>query len=229
MDSYAITPDTATVTVSPTAPSYLRKSYGSVSVGMSDRLAIVVVNFQYGFTDPEAPLGGSPHVASAVQKTAQLLRVAREYGLPVCTPYTAYANSHAMPHWKVLAFRTELMRETRATQLDERIADPTDFSFEKWGASAFFQSPLSSYLATQRVDTVAICGCTTSGCVRATVVDAFQYGFQTLLVTDGCGDQDLQPHADTLRDVGLRYADLISVDDLIEIIRQREGGEAPIL
>jgi maleamate amidohydrolase len=72
----------------------------------------------------------------------------------------------------------------------------------------FFQTPLIAFLVKQNVDTVIVTGCTTSGCVRATVVDAFSYGFRVLVAEECCGDAEEGPHRDALRDVGRRYADV---------------------
>ncbi|MBT6274970.1 MAG: isochorismatase family protein [Chromatiales bacterium] len=117
----------------------------------------------------------------------------------------------------------DLIRDTDAVKLDPRIVDHEyDFTFEKFGASAFFQTPLSNYLVKQRIDTVAVTGCVTSGCVRASVVDSFQYGFRTPLVDDCSSDNDPQPHADTLRDVGRRYADIVTSDDVISHIMSNQ-------
>ena len=66
--------------------------------------------------------------------------------------------------------------------------------------------------------------CVTSGCVRASVVDAFQFGFRALLVEDCCGDQEEGPHNDTLRDVGRRYADIVSSDEVIERLKLNSRG-----
>ena len=68
-----------------------------------------------------------------------------------------------------------------------------------------------------------VTGCVTSGCVRASVVDSFQYGFRTILVEDCCGDQELQPHLDTLRDVGRHYADIRSADEVIRYIMANQA------
>ena len=195
---------------------YDQKGYGEQSIGFGDSLAILVVDFQLAFTDSRFQLGGGPMTDAAVQKTSQVLAIAREKGIPVASCYVAYPDPGAAPYWKVPAVPRDLIRDTDAVSLDPRIADSQyDFTFEKFGASAFFQTPLSNYLVKKRIDTVAVTGCVTSGCVRASVVDSFQYGFRTMIVDDCCSDNDLQPHADTLRDVGRRYADVIQSDDLI--------------
>jgi maleamate amidohydrolase len=92
--------------------------------------------------------------------------------------------------------------------MDPLIYDAGDFTYCKNAPSMFFQTPLITFLVRERVDTVIVTGCTTSGCVRATVVDAFSYGFRVQVVEDCCGDAEQGPHEDTLRDVGRRYADI---------------------
>ena len=199
--------------------TYDQKGYGEQEIGFGQSLAILVVDFQLGFTESRFQLGGGPMVDGAVENTARVLKIARERNIPVASCYVAYPSEDAAPYWKVPAVPRDLRRNTDAVLLDERIADlDYDFTFEKFGASAFFQTPLSNYLVKHKIDTVAITGCVTSGCVRASAVDSFQYGFRTMLVDDCCSDNDPQPHADTLRDVGRRYADIVQSDDVINYI-----------
>jgi maleamate amidohydrolase len=76
----------------------------------------------------------------------------------------------------------------------------------------FFQTPLITFLVKQGIDTVIVTGCTTSGCVRATVVDAFSYGFRVLVPEECVGDPDERQHRSNLEDVGRRYADVMTAD-----------------
>ena len=206
---------------------YSEKSYGEIEVGFGDRIGILVVDFQLGFTDARFRMGGSGHIERAVTNTARLLEAARACKAPVANCYMAYGNEVKCPHWKVGAVKRELRRGGEAVELDPRISDHSyDLVFEKWGASAFFMTPLSSFFTRHKVDTVAVTGCVTSGCVRASVVDAFQFGFRALLVEDCCGDQEEGPHNDTLRDVGRRYADIVSSDEVIERLKLNGRGDA---
>ena len=199
---------------------YQERSYGEIEVGFGEKIGILVVDFQLGFTDARFRMGGSEHIERAVTNTMRVLEAARAGKAPVANCYMAYGNEEKCPHWKVGAVKRELRRGDEAVELDPRIADHSyDYIFEKWGASAFFMTPLSSFFTRQKVDTVAVTGCVTSGCVRASAVDAFQFGFRTMLVEDCCGDQEEGPHNDTLRDVGRRYADIVNSD---EVIRQLE-------
>ncbi|EOD26253.1 hypothetical protein EMIHUDRAFT_457374 [Emiliania huxleyi CCMP1516] len=185
------------------ADAYADRSYGSDPVGFGQTLGIIVVDFQKAFTRPGGALAGSPHIEAAVEATQRLLTHARAAGVRVAVSYVAYATLDAMPHWKVRAVKTDLFRGMPGTELDPRITagGQSDYAFDKWGASSFFQTPLAAYFTRHGVDTVAVCGCTTSGCVRATVVDAFQFGFRTLLVADGCGGAEMRPRCGRYRAV----------------------------
>jgi maleamate amidohydrolase len=114
-----------------------------------------------------------------------------------------------MPHWKVRAVREEFFHGHPCTAMDPRIDHPDHFTFTKTSASMFFQTALITWLVRQAIDTVIVTGCTTSGCVRATVVDAFSHGLRVLVAADCCGDADEQQHRSNLDDVGRRYADIV--------------------
>jgi maleamate amidohydrolase len=89
----------------------------------------------------------------------------------------------------------------------------------KTQASAFFGTDLTAYLIYRRVDTLVIAGCTTSGCVRASVVDAVSYNFRTIVVAECVGDRAEGPHQANLFDIGQKYADLVSADEAIARLR----------
>jgi maleamate amidohydrolase len=94
----------------------------------------------------------------------------------------------------------------------------------KHNASAFFGTELAGWLAGRRIDTLLVSGCTTSGCVRATVVDSCSHNFRTIVVTDCVGDRALGPHEANLFDMGQKYADLMNLSE-IEIELTRNTGE----
>src|SRR3546814_662229 len=203
---------------------YAEKGYGAREIGFGERLGLLVVDFQRGFTDPEYRMGGSPHIEQAVENTAKLLQVARAQGVPVASCYIVCPKQGAIPFWKVQAVTEDLLEGSDAVALDPRILDAAhDYVFAKSGASAFFMTPLSAYMTRKRVDTIAVTGCVTSGCVRASVVDSFQFGFRTMLVADCSGDMEEGPHNDALRDVGRRYADIVTSDAVVRHIMSNEG------
>ena len=80
--------------------------------------------------------------------------------------------------------------------------------------------PLTTFLNKSRVDTVFVTGVSTSGCVRATIIDSFSHGYRTMVPEECCGDMAEGPHRDNLRDVGRRYADVITLQESLEYFRR---------
>jgi len=187
---------------------YVEVGYSSGGIGLGERAAVLVVDWQLAFTDPRFELGGLARLHAARDHTAEFLVHARRAGLPVAACYTAYCSDKDMPPWKVAAVRREFFYGHECTKMDPKIHHPDDFTYCKNAPSMFFQTPLITWIVKQRIDTVFVTGCTTSGCVRATIVDAFSYGLKVQVVADCCGDAEAGPHDDTLRDVGRRYADI---------------------
>lgn len=204
---------------------YSEASYGARRVGWGRKPAVLVVDFQLAFTDPKYPLGRSPHIHAAVERTAELLKVARACGVPVAACYTAYHSERDIPFWKIDALYDHFWYGHPATAMDERIADPDrDYIFCKSAPSIFFQTPVTTFLAKQGVDTVVLTGCTTSGCVRASAIDSFSYGYRTIVAEDCSGDIEEGPHRDNLRDIGRRYVDVLpsaEVTEAFEAFRRR--------
>ena len=204
--------------------TYHEKSYDSGLIGYGDKPGIVVVDFQTAFTEAQYPLGGSSLIDRAVDNSARLLEVARRCEIPVANCYTAYKSADDMPYWKVKAVRDDLIHGHPSTELDDRIYDPDyDVKICKTGPSIFFQTAVVPFFVRQKIDTVIVLGCVTSGCVRASVIDSFQFGYRTIVPEDGVGDHDERPHHDNLRDVGRRYADITDTDSVIEWIEAWRG------
>ena len=154
--------------------------------------------------------------------TATLLAVARAKGVPVAKCYTAYGSERDMPRWKVADVHDHFFYGDPSNAPDPRVHDPDyDFTFCKNAPSMFFHTPLITFLAKQQVDTTIVTGCTTSGCVRATVVDAFSYGFRVIVPVECVGDADEGPHRQNLEDVGRRYADVVPMADVISYLERR--------
>jgi maleamate amidohydrolase len=199
--------------------AYANVGYGSFDIGVGARPAVLVVDLQVAFTDPQYPLGGLPMIHRATERTAALLEVARSRGIPIAACYTAYGSERDMPLWKVKAVREDFFYGHPCTAMDPRIDHPSQFQYCKTGPSMFFQTPLITFLVRQNVDTVIVTGCTTSGCVRATIVDAFSLGYRVQVAEDCCGDAEEGPHRDALRDVGRRYADVTDAARMMEYLR----------
>ena len=208
--------------------SYEERGYGQNPVGFGDKPGIVVVDFQRAFTDPAFSTGGAPLVRRAVENTARLLKVARAARVPVAACYMGYHSERDAPPWKVAGI-ADLRDGQPGVELDPLISDPSyDYVLRKGAPSIFFNTPAAAFFAKNRVDTIIVTGCITSGCVRASVVDSFSLGFRTIVPEDCVGDHELAPHRDNLRDVERRYADVTSCDEVIRQIEAWRGRNVKI-
>jgi nicotinamidase-related amidase len=194
---------------------YSRSGIGT-RVGVGDRPAVLVVDLQYGFTDPATPLGGDLDDVCAA--TSELLAIARSNGFPVAFTAVAFHETQLeSTTWlrKMPGLRS-LISGTRECDIDARVGPVADEPvFEKQAASAFFGTSLVSYLVGAGVDTVVVAGCVTSGCVRASVVDAISWGFRTIVAEECVGDRAAGPHAWNMFDMDSKYADVQPLEDVI--------------
>jgi maleamate amidohydrolase len=185
------------------------------SAGMGARPALVIVDFVVGFADP-AHFGGG-NIGPAIAETVRLLAFARQRHWPIAHTRVVYADDGSDAG--VFTLKAPSLRKlTETSPLSQIVPEltplPGELVIRKQGASAFFDTNLAGWLAFRRVDTVVVTGCTTSGCVRATVVDAMQNNFRTVCVTDCVGDRALAPHEANLFDMGQKYADLMTRAEL---------------
>jgi maleamate amidohydrolase len=204
---------------------YARRSYGEIGVGFGRKPGIVVVDFMLAFTDPAYPLGGAPLVLRAFENTRKLLEVARRHDVPVATCNTAYMNEREMPYWKITAVRETFRHDHPSAAIDPRIYDPSyDLAVCKKGPSIFFQTGVADYFAKERVDTVIVTGCNTSGCIRASAIDSFSHRYRTIVPEDCVGDIEEQPHRDNLRDIGRRYVDVSDLKTVLGWLEEWRKG-----
>ncbi len=197
---------------------YAQRGYGARPIGFGRKPGIVVVDFQTAFTDPAAPMGGAEMVDAACARTADLVKVAKAAGVPVIACVVAFDSPAAVPHWKVAPVH-DLIVGSPGTALDPRIeAAGPDVVLAKTAPSIFFATPAGAILTREGVDTVIVTGCITSGCIRASVIDAFSLGFRVQVPEDCVGDHDRAAHVQNLTDVGRRYADVIDADAAIAAI-----------
>ena len=200
--------------------------YGRGTVEPGDRPAILVVDYQKAFTTDGLGMGGSPLIERGVVNTARLLPVARATGVPVFQFHVSFgAAEGGLGLWsRKVPKLAEITAGSPWVEIDERLADPSDSVIAKKWPSVFAGTPLTGLLGAQRIDTVIVTGCTTSGCVRATVVDAFSNGFLTLVPEDAVGDQAQGPHDANLLDCQRRYAEVTTTDACIEYLRRRAAA-----
>jgi maleamate amidohydrolase len=192
------------------------------SSGFGARPAIIVVDFINGFTDPASALGSE--LTSQLEATKTLLDHARTKGIPIVFTTVIYEPHYRdggyfikkIPALKLLTADSEWVNVDGKLERDEK-SEPL---IVKKFASSFFGTYLHSYLTSERVDTVIITGCTTSGCVRATAVDALQYGFRVVVPEECVGDRSIEAHKANLYDIQTKYGDVTSLEMVIDYINQ---------
>lgn len=180
------------------------------------RPAIVIVDFSYGFTDTAYPTAADMSVEIA--RTRRLAEVARARGFPIIYTTIAYQpwEIEILPWLRKATGMKALLAGSRLVEIDVATGvEPGDPVIVKHGASAFHGTNLAAMLTAQGVDTVIVTGATTSGCVRATVVDAVQSGFIVLVPRDCCADRASDPHEASLYDIAQKYGDVTDAADLI--------------
>ena len=194
------------------------------SVTMGSRPAVLVVDFSCGFTDPECTLGAD--MTEQVEATKRLLDVARAKGLPVVFTtigYEASLKDGGLWLQKVPALG-DLQVGGHWVEIDPRLEPREDETIVlKKGASGFFGTNLASILISQGVDSVILCGATTSGCIRATAVDLLQYGYPTLVPRECVADRAQAPHEANLFDINAKYADVVSVEEALDYVESVPG------
>jgi nicotinamidase-related amidase len=189
-------------------------------LGLGRRPAVMVVDFIEGFTNPKSPLSGSWD--REIKHTSELLACAREAGVPAIFSIVEFNPSDLAT--SLLYAKTPrigiLLKGSEWTAVDRRLAPATgDLIVSKKHGSAFFGTSLASQLQLMNVDTLLICGCVTSGCVRATAVDASQCGFRPAVVGEAVGDRSPLAHEANLIDIDQRYGDVIGLQSALDYLR----------
>ena len=200
---------------------YQRQGLGGTS-GIGQRCGLVLVDFVNGFVDVDQ-LGG-PHVEQAALHSEGLLAFFRLQQLPVVHTRVVFADDGS--NHNVFALRVKplqkLTEEAAGSQIVTGLTPAVgEWVIRKQSASAFFATGLADWLHLRGVDTVVIAGCTTSGCVRASAVDAMQHNFRTVVISDCVGDRALAPHEANLFDLQQKYADVMTRDQFIAQMQQR--------
>ncbi len=185
--------------------------------GFGERPALVVVDVNRGFTDPSSPLVCD--LDECVAAIARLLGAFRRAGLPVVYTtvcYDAFGRKAAAVFIEKVPALLVLEPGSEWVEIDPRIA-PAEGEpvLSKYFASAFFGTTLASLFASAGCDTVVVVGASTSGCVRATAVDALQHGYRVVVPREAVGDRDPAAHEANLSDIDTKYGDVVSVEDVL--------------
>jgi nicotinamidase-related amidase len=204
------------------------EGFGQRAGGVGRRPALVIVDINNGFTDPASPLVCDlDETVEAIQK---LLDAARRAELPVVYTTVSYGEGDKVTAKafidKVPVLLT-LEAGTSWVEIDDRIAPrPNEPVLNKLFASAFFGTALGSMLASHGCDSVIVTGASTSGCVRATVVDALQYGYRPIVAREAVGDRNPAAHDAALYDIDLKYGDVVSLDECLTALEELAATHA---
>lgn len=188
--------------------------------GFGDHPCILVIDLQYGMTDPECPLG-SAELDEPIEVTRRVLASAREAAVPIIYARVSFREDLAdggmfLSKVPSLAWLTS---GSRWVEIDERVApEPGDYILTKRHSSAFIGTELQQVLQVRGVDTVISVGGSTSGCVRQTAVDANAYGYRSIVVRDGVGDRNRAQHEANLVDLDGKYADVVESQEVLEFL-----------
>lgn len=197
-------------------------------MGIGKKPALVIVDVQYGFTGDSSenieesiqkyPTSCGESSWRAIGQIKKLLEAAREAKLPVF--YTIIEGSKSSSNDRVaikgnIFDHPALLEGEKGTQVVEELNPKYgEIVISKKKPSAFFGTPLISYLTAHQVDTVIVTGCTTSGCVRATVIDAFSNNYRVIVPEECSFDRGIASHAINLFDMQQKYADVVSVEQV---------------
>lgn len=206
--------------------------YAAAALGqpfaLGSRPAVLVVDFSRGFTDSACRLGSD--LTPQVEATRTLLDAARERGVPaVFTTIGFEANGKDGGLWvqKVPAL-LELALGGPWVEIDPRLGPREDeIVIVKKGASGFFGTNLAPVLVSLGVDSVVLCGATTSGCVRATAIDLLQYGWPAIVPRECVGDRAQAPHDANLFDIQAKYADVVSLEEALAYLEGLPAQAVP--
>lgn len=207
--------------------TYARQGFGA-DLPLQAPYGLLIVDFVNGFADPAVFGGGN--IPAAIASTVPLLQAARERGWAIAHSRIVYADDgadHNIFSLKVPAMLSLKEREHRSAIVPELAPAAGELVVRKTVPSAFFGTPLAPWLAQRGVQTLVVAGAVTSGCVRASVVDAMSWGFRPVVLSDCVGDRAIAPHDASIFDMAQKYAAVMTRDEALERTRMAGGGSAP--
>lgn len=195
--------------------------------GFGTRLAIVNVDLQRAYTDIHAFKTAYQTDPRQIDHINTIARLARAKNMPVIWSRVGYMETAADAGvWGTRTDTPDSLQNIKygseRHEYDPRCdVDTNDLQFTKHMPSAFFETPLASYLTWHKVDTVVVTGGSTSGCVRATAVDALSHGYRTIVPIETCADKHESYHFANLTDLQLKYADVEPVQAVVDWLERQ--------
>lgn len=195
--------------------------------GFGEKLAIVNVDVQQAYTRTDLFKTAYETDPKQIECINQISALARTKGMPVIWSRVAYKDDSGDAG--VWGTRTDTEDSLQNIKYDSErhLLDPRceigvdDLQYTKRMPSAFFETQLASYLVWHKVDTVVVTGGSTSGCVRATAVDALSHGYRTIVPIETCADKHESYHFANLTDLQIKYADVEPVQAVVDWLEAR--------
>lgn len=198
--------------------------------GFGRRMAIVNVDPQKSYTRPDLFKTGYITNPRQMEHINELSKALRNKGLPVIWTHVAYMNNAAdCGVWGTRTDAPDSLQNIKFGSARAEFDDSLDIHrdvdavYTKRMPSAFFETPLNSFLTFHKIDTVVVTGGSTSGCVRATAVDSLSYGYRTIVPIETTADKHESYHFANLTDLLIKYADVVDVADVYDWIANYEG------
>ena len=221
-----------------TYPTDLLTSYSASGFASSSRSlpfgrkpALLVIDVCNAYLNPRSPLYAPNRFQDALKSVDELICLCRGHKIPVIFTRVVYPNPESGGNWYKLKLPNALPCFDAGNELgDFPTGDETcrprkgELVIEKQFSSAFFGTSLASSLVAMKVDTLIVCGYSTSGCVRSTTTDAMQYGFNPYVVRDACGDRHAYPHDANLFDIRAKFGEVISMNEVSELVGRGAGS-----
>jgi maleamate amidohydrolase len=195
-------------------------------IGFGERPAVLVIDMQHDFCDPDAPTTLWPSIATTYEPIRELCTAARARRIPVFyTQGLVAADGSSAGLWRLKMrahadHQVQVVGTKGAEIIPELTPDPTDHIVRKWRPSAFFRTDFEVFLNTLQIDTLLVCGTSASGCVRATVTDGFMRDIRCMVVREAVADRTPAVMEANLFDMSQKYADVVSASEALAYLHR---------
>jgi maleamate amidohydrolase len=195
-------------------------------IGFGDKPAVLIIDMQHDFCDPAAPTTLWPAIGETYEPIRQLAESARARRVPVFyTKGLVAADGSSAGLWRYkqryhAEGKVQIDGSRGAEIIPELAPQPGDHVIRKWRPSAFFRTDLEVFLNVLGIDTLLVCGTSVSGCVRATVTDAFMRDIRCMVIREGVADRTPQVMEPSLFDMDQKYADVVNCGEALDYLKR---------
>ncbi len=203
---------------------YKRFGFGQ-RVGFGKKVCLLIVDLNNIYTKKESEFVYGELIDKALENTSTLLQECRKLNIPIIYIRSRRDRESLLGiqaiKWKAISKKT--LHTSDCYEFDEKIRPrKSDIIIDKSKPSAFFNTTLDNDLRFMNVDTLVIAGTSTSGCIRATTMDAFYRDYHVIIPKECCGDRSMQAHLHNLFDIDMKYGDVMNLKDVIKVLNVME-------